>query len=374
MTPAKNLVLFPEKAGRAGVRREKGTYGLIDNSVLTYQKRNGRADTRVLTALAEQANYRQKALTIPELMVQTELGQRAVEKALAQLVSAGLCVADGKAWRYGATNGRANHRANGCANDRASVKCGDAVQHAKSFGLKEVEGLRRNLKTYNNTSSTTWTTRPAPVGAAEANPTRTTTQGQAPDVAASDEAGTGHLNSFQVEPTHTHGGLENVTGIEDIPAAPAAPQTYREAQEVLTATGTWDTWAAWTKARRLDRAAQDAQIVQFATWAQAGLSTELRQNASEITAAGSYAHPYLALADRMKRAAKVLESEAANRDELRRTYGEPRCQPGERRLAPSGQVWTVDYVEYGLVYFAEPSAPMDQGDAIVARWPLDRNA
>ncbi|MFC4639825.1 hypothetical protein [Deinococcus hohokamensis] len=163
-----------------------------------------------------------------------------------------------------------------------------------------------------------------------------------------------------------------MTGTENVAAG--APANYRAAQEILTAAGAWDVWAKWTKARKLDRAAQDAQIVQFAAWVQAGLGAELAQHATEITAAGSYAHPYLALVDRMKRAVKVSQTEAANRDELNRAQGSAKCQPGERRRAPDGQVWTVEVVEHGLVYFAETGAPLDQGDAIVARWPREGQA
>ncbi|MFC6659330.1 hypothetical protein [Deinococcus multiflagellatus] len=152
-----------------------------------------------------------------------------------------------------------------------------------------------------------------------------------------------------------------MTDTEHVPAA--APATYRAAQEILTAAGAWDIWAAWTKARKLDRAAQDAQIIQFATWVQEGRASELRQHAGEITVAGSYAHPYLALADRMRRAAKVQQAETANRANVRKGA---QCQPGERRRAPNGQVWTIESVEHGLVYFAESNAPWTW---VTSSWP-----
>ncbi|EYB68911.1 hypothetical protein DEIPH_ctg013orf0013 [Deinococcus phoenicis] len=376
MTPARNLQLFPGKPVKPGTRREKGTYGITDNAVIEYQKRNGRADTRVLAALAQQANYRQKTLTIPELMAQTDLGQRAVEKALAALAAAGFCTQVGRAWRYTqpGANGGANHRANGRANSCTQKGAGNAVLHGKSASLKEVEGLRRNLK-INNTYVSDLYGAPTPRtgvvagGTSEQQPgAAQEAQGAAPGGARADLP-----SPSQPKTAHQHEETENVTDLEQVPPPAAAPLSYRAAQEALSNAKAWDIWQGWVPGvpgLSRNRAAQDAQIAQFAAWVADGLVEDLRQNARDIVVAGSFAHPFPALVKRMERAEAVQHARRQNLDETRRVFGEATCTPGERRRAPDGRVWTVEAVEYGLVFFAESGAPLDVPDRVAAAWEV----
>lgn len=146
-------------------RREKGSYGLLDNPVMTYAKTHHDASTGVLIALAERDNYTHlpAALKIPEVMLETGLGQRAVEKCLTRLEAAGLAVREANGWAYSGANCRANRHANkqtngeanGLTNDGANERANDgslnqsenAVQDDVSDIPKEVEGIGRNINT-----------------------------------------------------------------------------------------------------------------------------------------------------------------------------------------------------------------------------------
>ncbi|MBB6016777.1 hypothetical protein ACFP9V_19315 [Deinococcus radiopugnans] len=381
MTPAQNLK-FPapaEPAPRTSRRREAGTYTTTDSAVVDYQKRHGSADTRVLTALAERHNYTRKSpMTVAEIQVETDLGQRAVEKALKALEAAGFCHSEGRAWRYGKTpaNAHANGGANGNANDRTSVKSGNAVQYSKFLSLKEVEGRRRKLKDNNIfIAGSLWPAQIPPAVVAletslQKNELKTETPERlAPDGAASDEANSGDKPSPSQEKTVSgKGEIVNVTDSETVPPGPA---TYREAQETLTASGAWDIWSAWTRAHRLPKAAQDAQILQFAGWVMAGMHADLAQHSGEITAAGSYAHPWPALVARMAKVTAAKQAAQRTTRDVGRVFGEAKCRPGERRRDPqTGQVWTVEETAYGNVIFEEGSAPQDRPDAVVAGWEV----
>ena len=46
------------------------------------------------------------------------------------------------------------------------------------------------------------------------------------------------------------------------------------------------------------------------------------------------------------------------------------CQPGERRQAPDGQVWTVESVNHGAVNFEEYEAPPYVPVAVVLTWAV----
>lgn len=146
-------------------RREKGSYALLDNPVLAYAKTHHDASTGVLLALAERDNYTHlpSAMKVPEVMLETSLGQRAVEKCLARLETAGLAVREANAWAYsgancranrqaneqanGSTNGNANELTNECANDGSQTNAKNAVQDDVSKSLKELEGIGRNINT-----------------------------------------------------------------------------------------------------------------------------------------------------------------------------------------------------------------------------------
>ena len=97
-------------------RREKGTYVVLDRRVVAYTKTHWDASSGVLTALAEQANYADPVMKVAQLMLETGLGQRAVEKCLTRLEAEGLAVRSANGWAYP----RANQSANGGANDAAN--------------------------------------------------------------------------------------------------------------------------------------------------------------------------------------------------------------------------------------------------------------
>ena len=378
MTPARNLQLFPDKATKPRTRREKGTYGLIDNPVIAYQKKNGAADTRLLAALAEASNYH-RSLSLPQLMIETDLSESAVRKTMPKLIAAGFCKAEGKAWRYQKTDSNPDRNPDGCPEMHPK----NTVQDGISETPKEVEGSRRKFKRLKTNNifllNLGWITRFAPTavggGAAEKNLESVTSEQQAPDGAASSEASTDNPSHSQVKNVSSEEKNENAPESETVPpAAPPAlapPETYREAQEVLSSAGFWDVWQKWVKSHRLSRAAQDLQIIDFAVWVQVGLGEILRQHAHEITKLGSFGHPFAGLQGRMQAALAVKKTEQHNAAEVVRVFGVPQCQAGERRRDPAtGKVWTVEEIAYGMVIFEEGAAPMNAADVTVAGWEV----
>lgn len=143
-------------------RREKGTYTNLDNPVVAYAKFHHDASVSVLVTLAERDNYSHLSATmkVPEIMLETDLGQRAVEKCLVHLEGLGLAARDRNGWAYSGANcranreanGRANNGANNCANGNANDGANshslepkaNTDQDSENASLKEVEGLRRN--------------------------------------------------------------------------------------------------------------------------------------------------------------------------------------------------------------------------------------
>ena len=156
-------------------RRAKGTYTLVENRAAAYIKQTRDASSSVLMALVERSNYSNKGpMTIAELMVETGLMQRAVEKALARLELLGLASKCVKAWTFpkapegasdrspvvtsesapeGASRS-ANHGTPERTSQSAYEKAYDGTQNeeektvsgSKDETLKEVEGSKKESK------------------------------------------------------------------------------------------------------------------------------------------------------------------------------------------------------------------------------------
>jgi hypothetical protein len=185
-----------------------------------------------------------------------------------------------------------------------------------------------------------------------------------PDGAASGEAREASLSQVGSENALQDGGNVNVTGSENVPP-PAAP--FQAALKALAAARLTEVWVQWIKLNRLQQVTQEAQIQVWCRWIDAGLGDSLRSEATDIVESGSFAHPWGGLKARMQKAqaAQVVQAQVSA------SFGASELQPGERRAAPDGRVWTVEVVEFGIVYFEEIGAPTDLGDRIVARWPLE---
>ncbi|UQN05495.1 hypothetical protein [Deinococcus sp. QL22] len=295
------VIKFPALERPPTKRREAGTFTMTDSAVVTYQKRHGSAPSRTLTALAERANFTQKPpMSIAELMVETELGQRAIEKALVTLSAQGFCASVGKLWKYTNPNQDANGNANGNANSRShershgrSEKQGkNIVLDGEKRRLKEVEGSRRKGSVV-----------PTPKKGAEVDGTAQNTAEleatpEVPDGTASGEAHN-DLHSLTDEKTEQlPTGDEDVTGNEQVPPA-AAP--IRAAQDVVTGAGLLPVWRNWVRLCRLPRVTQEIQILLWAEWITAGQRDALSEHAQAIIEAGTYDLPYPALKSRMTR-------------------------------------------------------------------------
>ncbi|SMB89148.1 hypothetical protein [Deinococcus hopiensis] len=144
------VIKFPAPAQQQQKRREAGTFTTTDSAVVEFQKKNGSAASRTLTALAERSNYTHKPpMSVAELQQETDLGQRAVEKALAALSSQGFCAQVGKLWKYTNPNADANGNANSRSHERSQNEQENIVLDREKEPLKEVEGSRRIMN--NNT-------------------------------------------------------------------------------------------------------------------------------------------------------------------------------------------------------------------------------
>lgn len=391
MSAVANLQLYPKgklPAAKPTTRREKGTYGLMDNAVIQYQKRHGSADTRVLTTLAERHNFKFKdsAMTVAEIQVETGLGERAVQKALQALQALALCVKRGKAWLYRhagleAQSDEPNEQANGNANEKANERADFfnvfADLHNKKPLLKSLEVFR----SYINNISYSDRAIPATVVAGGTNkPKQEAAEIQiadlptiAPDGAASNEARQDNLTPSQVKNMTDTPENANVTEFETVPPAAPAADPIPAAYAALEAAGLHPVWLKWFEANPAlarNRVALEAQICQFADWAAEGLAEDLRGNALDIVSAGTFAHPFNALKPRMQKAKAVRDAEKRNVADIQRSFGEAQCKEGERRIAPDGKVWTVEEVCYGQVVFEEADAPTGYFDCQVAAWEV----
>lgn len=133
---------------------------------------------------------------------------------------------------------------------------------------------------------------PQAVDGVDSNP-----EPQAPDGAASGEAGTDLHSQGQLKNTHCDGENVNAQGNENVP--PAAPSAYRAALDAVTGAGLLPVWRDWVRLNRLAQVSQDAQIAVWARWIQEGQSELLRQHAQDIIESGSFSHPWGALRKRM---------------------------------------------------------------------------
>ena len=243
----------------------------------------------------------------------------------------------------------------------------------------EMGGVNLTAITYKNnsiyTSSSTNNTPPSSTAmtsnvtetdvGAEPAKSETLNSNLTPDGEASDEAQEAAPVQTDFKNMLQDGGNVNVTGSEGLPPPAAAP--FRASMAAIEAAGLTPVWVQWIKLNRLQQVTQEAQIQIWRGWIDAGLSDVLKTEASDIVESGSFSHPWGGLRARMRKA----EAAKATQVQVVAVFGAPRVQPGERRTAPDGQTWTVEIVEYGIVYFEEIGAPTDQPDAAVGRWPLE---
>jgi hypothetical protein len=152
-------------------------------------------------------------------------------------------------------------------------------------------------------------------------------------------------------------------------AGGAGSEAYSAALRTVQAAGLLPDWGAWVGFCGLNLAGQRAQIVHWAAWVTAGHVEALRREAREIPLC-NFNHPFKGLQSRMERQDAAAQAATRTAENVKSVFGEATCQPGEQRVSPDGQVWTVAYVDYGVVYFDELNSPIDQADRHVAKWPL----
>lgn len=195
---------------------------------------------------------------------------------------------------------------------------------------------------------------------------------QAPHGAASDEAGGQQVSPIQVNTdVQANEGSEQATSTEQIPAAGGAEP------EPEGTVNHWDMLRAITAAlypgvpriapsieNQVARAAKELRLTGLPITAPAEILAYIRREESWrdtitpmtlVTCSAAWQRWQASRAG-VQGAVKPPAAEG------------PGCQPGERRRAPDGQVWTVEAVDYGLVYFVEPNSPRDLLDTAVTKW------
>lgn len=173
--------------------------------------------------------------------------------------------------------------------------------------------------------------------------------------------------------THKGKDLYSLLGVKSLTTnntSSEPPTPDQVALQVVVGAGLQNLWQDWIRLGKLAVVTQRAQIAFWADWITQGHGELLRSEVKYVIEQGSYSHPFAGLKARMTKGIAALKAGSAAADDLKRAYGEPQCQSGERRRAPDGQVWTVDYVEYGIVFWAEAHAPLDIQDGFAAQWPL----
>ncbi|MFC4454757.1 hypothetical protein [Deinococcus sonorensis] len=339
--PSAGIVQHPPH--RPSRRREAGTYTTTDRAVVDFQKQNGTATSRTLTVLAQRANFIHKAeVSVAEIQLETGLGQRAVEKALAALAELGFCTRTGRRWRYTTPNAGANGGANGGSLHHSPFDPQNIVLDGHQPALKEGEGAGRNI--IRTVTSDELRQRHPRDDAAGSGPSTTKPDEDHPGLPTALDGLTGH-------PAQARRSANSST----------PPGPFHAARDAINAAGLLPTWHDWVRLNRLHPVTQERQAPLWQAWIQQGLTEPLQAHVHDIIQSGSFAHPLGALRARMaKQLAPPPQSPGCG----------PTVRPGERRTAPDGRTWTVESVEYGLVYFEDVGAPADLGAAIVERWPL----
>lgn len=143
-------------------------------------------------------------------------------------------------------------------------------------------------------------------------------------------------------------------------------------EDVVVGAGLEDLWKDWTSESKAAPVTQARQQAVWARWVREGHTDLLREAAENILTLGSFAHPQAALQARMKAGIEAKGRSSARPGSAAAAGGEgaPTCQPGERRQAPDGQVWTVESVNHGAVNFEEYEAPPYVPVAVVLTWAV----
>lgn len=230
------------------MKREKGTYTLVDNPVMAYTKRHHDASAGVLVTLAERDNltHLPAEMKVAEIMLETDLGQRGVEKCLNRLEAAGLAARSANGWTYSGancranrltnrkanstTNERANQDANERANDGSLNKIENTDQDDKDKPLKELEGIEKELKDKNTPLT------PQGVQTPEIqNPAPLENQG-------------GTANPVQVAQGSQDAKPGQAADKEDVPRRRAAPPDLPD--DLAAVPGMPEAWQKWLKYAR----------------------------------------------------------------------------------------------------------------------------
>ena len=142
-------------------------------------------------------------------------------------------------------------------------------------------------------------------------------------------------------------------------------------EDVVVGAGLENLWKDWTSESKAAPVTQARQQAVWARWVREGHTDLLREAAENILTLGSFAHPQAALQARMKAGIEAKgKSSARPGGAAAGGEGAPACQPGERRQAPDGQVWTVESVNHGAVNFEEYEAPPYVPVAVVLTWAV----
>lgn len=164
-------------------------------------------------------------------------------------------------------------------------------------------------------------------------------------------------------PTHTSSSFKTTNNTAEVAEEPreedAMSQQYQAAIRELREAGLLKLWQDWVRMNRMSLVTQERQIAKWAEWVRQGHSEALREHADYVMESGSYQHPHRGLESRMTAAVNGAAAQKKIRQDdadLRRE-GADEFPAGKKLRTRDGRVLTVEFVEYGLVNFEEPTAP-----------------
>ncbi|NTY02056.1 hypothetical protein [Deinococcus sp. JMULE3] len=261
--------------------RPRGTYATLENWALDLAPTLPGAAGWVLVTLSRQSNYRKQSMTVGDLMNALPYKERAIQQALAFLVSEGHAVAHGGAHVVRgacaplALDARTNVRAEQGKNTvpaQESAKANPAIEVHKG---RNKEGIQKEEQLTPLTPQGGEARNGTAPGVQDRQPVVVLGNSLSPDGETADAADTDLPLTAEVQTTRPARGETNATSTAKIPAARRRAAPLPDLPEDLAAVpGLPEAWAAWLQYRRERRLATAPSTV-------TGMFNKLRQLAAE---------------------------------------------------------------------------------------------
>lgn len=258
--------------------RPRGTYATLENWALDLAPTLPGAAGWALVTLSRQSNYRKQSMTVGDLMNVLPYKERALQQALAFLVSEGHAVArDGAHVVRGACaplalDARTNVRPKQGRNAQPAQESATANPAIEVHKGRNKEGIQKEEQ--NNTPPTPQggeARKSTAPGVQDHVPAAVAGQCSSPDGEAADAAVADLHGPAQDQTTCPARGETKATSKKKVPAAAALPDLP---EDLATVPGLPEAWAAWLQYRRERRLATAPSTV-------TGMFNKLRQLAAD---------------------------------------------------------------------------------------------